>query len=144
MTRRIRLDGPEKTRPHTPVGLFIVADDESTVASPAESEACPVDDAGPLLCLDPATRSDLRAVERQIQQELLSHPQITFSSITVSQLETGLCLEGRVEYVGSEPDICELVRRSSRLEAVVNRLVMRKKRSEADGDSPPDVRSKSS
>ncbi|MBC8289296.1 MAG: hypothetical protein H8E37_03165 [Planctomycetes bacterium] len=129
MARKIRIDQPQESRPHIPPEAFVAPENESAVAEVNETDA-PVtaaEDAGPILVTDAAASDGIRPVERQVQQELLTHPDVTFSSITVSQVEDGVCLQGRLEYVGSEPDVCGIVRKIAQVETVWNELVMRRK-----------------
>ena len=76
---------------------------------------------------DAAEPDDIRAIERQVQQELLTHPDVTFSSISVSQMDEAVCIHGRLEYVRAEPDVCEIVRKIAQVKTVWNELVMRRK-----------------
>lgn len=132
MARKIRIDQPEETRPHFSPEAFAAAEksDRATglsEAGPLSAEDSVPEDAGPILVTEVVEPEGIRAIERQVQQELLTHPDVTFSSISVSQLDDGFCLHGRLEYVGAEPDVCEIVRTIAQVETVWNELVMRRK-----------------
>lgn len=131
MARKIRIDLPVESRPHLSPAAFAADVDESAASAMTDAgptaETSPAEDAGPILVTDPVEPEGIRAVECQVQQALLTHPDVTFSSISVSQVEDGVCLHGRLEYVRTEPDVCEIVRKLAQVETVWNELVMRRK-----------------
>jgi osmotically-inducible protein OsmY len=131
MVRRIRIDQPEESRPHFSPNAFAADESEAAAAlsdAGSTEEDSPTEDAGPILVVTEAFEAEhIRAVERQVQQALLTHPDVTFSSISVSQIEGAVCLRGRLEYVRTEPEVCEIVRKIARVETVWNELVIRRK-----------------
>ena len=132
MARKIRIDQPEETRPHFSSDAFAAAEKSEPAgglsdAGPLTAEDSAPEDAGPILVTEAVEPEGIRVIERQVQQELLTHPDVTFSSISVSQLDDAVYLHGRLEYVGVEPDVCEIVRKIAQVESVWNELVMRRK-----------------
>ena len=131
MARKIRIDQPEESRPHFSSDAIIGATDRSAESAVSDAgrtaEDAPPEDAGPILVNEAVEPEGIRAIERQVQQALLTHPDVTFSSISVSQIEDAVCLHGRLEYVRAEPDVCDIVRKIAQVETVWNELVMRRK-----------------
>lgn len=67
-------------------------------------------------------------LERTVQQELISHPAVSFSSLVIRRIEGGLCLEGVLEASSDMPDVDHLVRQVAEVDRVLNRLVVRQPR----------------
>lgn len=137
MARRIRIDQPEESRPHFSPDVAAEKSARTTglsEAGPLTPDVSAPEDAGPILVTEVVEPEGIRAIERQVQQELLTHPNVTFSSISVSQIDDAVCLHGRLEYVGAEPDVCEIVRKTAQVEAVWNELVMRRKNDSSSHD----------
>lgn len=81
-----------------------------------------------ILSLDDSVFIDLgkHRVEYAVQKELLSHPDLHFSSLVVRRTPTGVCLEGVVETAAECPDVCRLARSVAGVGEVINRLMVRR------------------
>ncbi len=69
-------------------------------------------------------------IEHEVQRQLLSRPELQFSSLVIRRMPNGVCLEGVLEVENEAPDICELVRRVCGVNEVLNHLVVRRAVSE--------------
>jgi osmotically-inducible protein OsmY len=65
-------------------------------------------------------------VEYAVQKELLSHPDLRFSSLVVRRTPNGICLEGVLETTSESPDVCHLARSVAGVGEVINRLMVRR------------------
>lgn len=65
-------------------------------------------------------------VEYAVQKQLLSHPELHFSSLVVRRTPNGVCLEGVVETTAEGPDVCRLARSVAGVGEVINRLMVRR------------------
>jgi hypothetical protein len=66
-------------------------------------------------------------IERDVRRELLSQPELRFSSLVVRRVGWGaICLEGVLETTGKTPDVSGLAQRVAGVDRVLNRLVVRK------------------
>ncbi|MFP6763993.1 MAG: hypothetical protein VB858_10250, partial [Planctomycetaceae bacterium] len=94
-------------------------------------DAGPLSDAGPLCITDVIEIVDEvgidgdHSVERRLQQKLMAHPDVRFSSLVVRRMAEGVCLQGVLEYDDSVPDIHSLVRGVAGIDMVLNQLVIR-------------------
>jgi osmotically-inducible protein OsmY len=72
-------------------------------------------------------------VERDVRRELLSQPELRFSSLVVRRVGRGaICLEGVLETTaGKAPDVSGLAQRVAGVDRVLNRLVVRSARKPA-------------
>ena len=149
MAKRSRVDVPEQSssaagRPHFPLQRVlerpeISADGGQTgttvslspSAIQALPDAGPLSDAGPLCITDVIEIVDEvgidgdHSVERRLQQKLMAHPDVRFSSLVVRRMAEGVCLQGVLEYDDSVPDIHSLVRGVAGIDMVLNQLVIR-------------------
>lgn len=64
-------------------------------------------------------------IEQDVQRELLSHPELQFSSLVVHRIPNGICLEGILETGQDCPDISRLAQTISGVDEVLNHLVVR-------------------
>ncbi|NQV23960.1 MAG: BON domain-containing protein [Rhodopirellula sp.] len=64
-------------------------------------------------------------LEHVVWQKLMSHPEVRISSLSIYQVEGGICLEGFLESSDGLPDIERLVRGVAGVENILNRLVLR-------------------
>lgn len=63
-------------------------------------------------------------LERAVLHELLSHPEVVFSSLVVRRTPGGVCLQGVVECESTGIDVCSIVRRIAGVDQVLSQLVM--------------------
>ena len=149
MAKSFRIDVPEKNssvagRPHFPLqGAMQLPESHaggaqtgtsvslsSPVREPRGDFGLP-EDAGPLCITDEIEIADGvgidkdHSVERRLQQKLMAHPDVRFSSLVVRRIEGGVCLQGVLEYDDSVPDIQSLIRRVVGVDTVLNQLVIR-------------------
>ena len=78
------------------------------------------------LSLDDSVLIDLgkHRVECAVQKELLSHPDLHFSSLVVRRTPHGVCLEGVLETSDEGPDVCRLAKSVAGVSEVINRLMV--------------------
>ena len=62
--------------------------------------------------------------EHEIQRQLLSQPELEFSSLVVRRTQNGVCLEGTLKTGKAAPDICAIVRQVAGVTEVLNHLVV--------------------
>lgn len=80
---------------------------------------------------DETTRVVARAAvphqfEHEIQRQLLSQPELEFSSLVVRRTQNGVCLEGTLRTGKSAADVCAIVRKVAGVTEVLNHLVVHK------------------
>ncbi len=74
-------------------------------------------------CSAVETVTECHGLEHQVRRELLSNPQLNFSSLVIHRVKDGVCLEGVLEVDGSNIDVCEVTRGVAGVDQVINRLV---------------------
>ncbi len=105
--------GPPVPSPRPSRPMLTAAIDDPV---PADSTLATIE---PTLCASP------HFVEREVQRALLSHPELSFSSLVVRRVPGGVCLEGVMEVDDDGPDVTALARRVSGVERVINHLLVR-------------------
>lgn len=130
--RKLRIDAAEAVAIPHPRIRMPAPDDESPLVDRGSTDFVPkaspfeVADNGPVTNgAAKSTNESLPGLERAVRQKLLSHPDVRISSLTVRQIEGGVCLDGVLEVGDELPDIERLVRSAADVERVWNRLVMR-------------------
>lgn len=63
-------------------------------------------------------------IEQDVQRELLSEPNLRFSSLVVRRINNGVCLQGVLEAGAGCPDVCSVAQRVSGVRQVLNHLVV--------------------
>jgi hypothetical protein len=63
-------------------------------------------------------------LEQAVHRCLLSHPGLQIASLVIRRIPNGVCLEGVLES-DSDEDVCNLARRVSGVDEVLNLLVVR-------------------
>ncbi len=71
--------------------------------------------------VEPANR--LHQMEEDVQRQLLSEPNLQFSSLVVRRLEDGICIEGVLESECDKKAISELARQVAGVDRVLNHLL---------------------
>ena len=134
--RKLRIDAVEAVAiPHPRIRMH-TSGDESAKTALETNLAASVHETPPLevsdaddepVANDCANSTDKSStnLERAVRQKLISHPNVSFSSLTVRQIEGGACLDGVIEVSNNLPDIERLVRSAVGVQRVLNRLVMR-------------------
>lgn len=80
----------------------------------------------------------LHDVEFRIRQKLDSELASSFSSVSVRQLEGGICLEGVLETSDQLRDVERLVQSVARVDRILNRLTVRPPEKARPPEKPPD------
>lgn len=62
--------------------------------------------------------------EHEIQRQLLSQPELEFTSLVVRRTQNGVCLEGSLRTGERSPDVCAIVRQVAGVTEVLNHLVV--------------------
>jgi hypothetical protein len=135
--RKLRIDVAEATVVPRPRGGMHVSDPESATpsADPAPAEVSAEEPATPgrqtldrALPDEPlaAGRKPPHELERLVQQELISQPAVSFSSLVIRRIDGGVCLEGVLETNDELPDVERLIRSVADVDRILNRLVVRK------------------
>ena len=121
--RKLRIDAAETVAIPHPHLRMPGPDDQS-----ATTNLDPADLAASATELSPLEQSHCEAsteLENVVRQKLNSHPEFQISSLIVSQIEGGICLEGILETQGDLTDVERLVRSVASVDRVLNRLVIR-------------------
>lgn len=63
-------------------------------------------------------------VEQDVRRELLSQPELRFSSLVVRRIADGVCLQGVLEADDGSPDVCSVAQRVSGVNCVLNHLLI--------------------
>jgi osmotically-inducible protein OsmY len=65
-------------------------------------------------------------VEQAVQRELLSHPQLHFTTLVVRRTQNGVCLEGYLEAGDNCPDVGGIARTIAGVDEVINHLMVKR------------------
>lgn len=130
--RKLRIDVAGAVAiPHPRIRMPASADESAITELGSTDLAASVQRTSPLEVSDDAndsahsTDESTSELERAVRQKLISDPDVSISSLTVRQIEGGVCLDGVIEVSDDLPDIERLVRNAVGVERVLNRLVMR-------------------
>ena len=71
-----------------------------------------------------ALTSTPHQVEQQVRSELLSDPNLHFSSLVVRRIEGGVCLQGTLQTDADAPDVTSIAQRVAGVDCVLNHLLI--------------------
>ena len=66
-------------------------------------------------------------IEQEVRRRLMATPRLKIDSLVVRRIDQGICLQGVVETLEANHDICSLVRTVDGVNRVINRLLVASK-----------------